>query len=43
MNKQQLEKYKEEHCEGCGGYKECCDSEGDLEDEQVKICMGENK
>ena len=40
---EKIEKWKEEHCEGCGGSHSCSDLDGDLIDEQVKICMEMNQ
>jgi len=38
-----LKKYKEFYCSECCGKFSCCDLDGDLIDEQVKLCMECNK
>lgn len=42
IEKDQIEKWKEENCEECNGSYSCTDLCGDLIDEQVKICMEAN-
>jgi len=44
MEDKKVEEWKEKNCSFCGGqYYECSDSEGNLIDEQVKICIDTNK
>lgn len=38
-----LEEYKEKYCSECEGRATCVDLDGDLIDEQVKICMDKNE
>ena len=38
-----IEEYKEKYCSECDMKHSCSDLDGDLIDEQVKICMEKNE
>lgn len=38
-----IQEYKEKYCSECDGQHTCVDLDGDLIDEQVKICMDKNE